>query len=399
LRCEPFPPVHYGRPKKPVADFPTDPFAPIDIHAGHWRQDFRNQDQESQILHAMSADPLTNLALWASLIIASMAITVVIWTALLRLHGKVLGVHDMRFLNRWRPLLLETIDAVPAHLPRVRNADWFVFLALWNQLHDSVKGPAKHRLKAVALRLRMDSAARSLLGTRDTDNKLVGVMTLGHLGDQDSWGVLESIARSRTPVLSMAALRALFLIDTPRAMAILLSALGARNDWPAAQLTTVLAEVDSPPVAEGLLQAAEIAIPSELPRIIALMDAVDSPAVTSYLDQLIRTSKDEEVLIACLKSRHVTSDLDILTPFMKSTSWQIRTQIARLLGTCISRGQEQLLISLLSDEVWWVRYRAAQSLAQLPFFSHDELWRLRFLLNDRFAQEILDQVVAERRTQ
>jgi hypothetical protein len=346
---------------------------------------------------AIRTDPLTNSALWASLIIASLAITIVVWTALLRLKGKALGVHEMRFLNRWRPLLLESIDAVPAHLPRVKHTDCFVFLALWNQFHDSVKGPAQHRLKAVALRLRMDSAARSLLDTRDMENRLVAVMTLGHLGDQDSWSTLESIARSRTPVLSMAALRALFLIDASRAMAILLSSLGVRNDWPTAQLTTILAEIDPSPVAEGLLQAAEIAIPSELPRLIALMDAADSDAVTSYLHQLIRTSREEEVLIACLKSRHVTSDLDVLTPFMNSTSWQIRTQIARVLGTCISRGQEQLLISLLSDEVWWVRYRAAQSLAQLPFFTHDELWRLRFSLDDRFAQDILDQVVAEAR--
>lgn len=351
------------------------------------------------MLNAISTDPLGNSALWASLIIAGMAITIIVWTGLLRLHGKVLGVHEMRFLDRWRPLLLETIDAVPAHLPRVKNADWFVFLALWNQFHDSVKGPAQHRLKAVALRLRMDSAARALLGTRELENRLVAVMTLGHLGDQDSWSTLESFARSRTPVLSMAALRALFLIDASRAMAILLSSLGARNDWPTAQLTTIIAEVDPSPVAEGLLQAAEIAIPTELPKLIALMDAVDAPAIAPYVHQLIRTSKDEEVLIACLKSRHVTSDLDVLTPFMKSSSWQIRTQIARVLGTCISRGQEQLLISLLSDEVWWVRYRAAQSLAQLPFFSHDELWRLRFLLNDRFAQDILDQVVAENGTQ
>jgi hypothetical protein len=50
-----------------------------------------------------------------------------------------------------------------------------------------------------------------------------------------------------------------------------------------------------------------------------------------------------------------------------------------------------------SDEVWWVRFRAAQSLASLPFFSRDELWRLRFLLTDRFAQDILDQVVAEQK--
>lgn len=344
---------------------------------------------------AITSDLLSNVVLWASVALAIIVATVVFWTAILRLQGKVLGVHELRFLNRWRPLLLETVDAVPAHLPRVRKPDWFVFLALWNQFHDSLKGPAQHRLKAVALRLRMDSAAHNLLATRDTENRLVAVMTLGHLGDQDSWDILESHARSRTPILSMAALRALFLIDASRALAILLSSLGARGDWPTAQLKTILAEADSTAVSEGLIQAAVIAIPSELPRLIALMDSADATTVTPYLRRVIQTSKDEEILIASLKSQHVPKDLDMLIPFMKSPSWQIRTQIARVLGNEISRGQEHLLISLLSDEVWWVRYRAAQSLARLPFFSHDELWRLRFLLTDQFAQDILDQVVAE----
>ncbi len=298
------------------------------------------------MLDASGSDSLTSAVLWASVVVAVSAITLVVWTALLRLKGKVLGVHEMRFLNRWRPLLLESIDAVPGHLPRVKKPDWFVFLALWNQFHDSVKGPAQHRLKAVALRLRMDSAARSLLNTRDTEDRLVAVMTLGHLGDQDSWNVLESIARSRTPILSMAALRALFLIDVSRAMPILLTLLGTRSDWPTGQLTTILGEVESSVVTEGLLEAAEIAIPSDFPRLIALMDAADSSAVTSYLHPVMQTSKDEEILIACLKSKHVPGDLDLLTPFMNSSSWQIRTQIARVLGAKISRGQEQLLISL-----------------------------------------------------
>jgi len=347
------------------------------------------------MLSAITSDSLSNVVLWATITMMIIVAAIVVWTGLMRLHGKFIGVHESRFLRRWRPVLLETVDAVPAHLSRVKKPDWFVFLALWNQFHDSLIGPAQLRLKAVALRLRMDSAARSLLSTKDTENRLVAVMTLGHLGDQDSWSLLESVARSRTPILSLAALRSLFLIDASRALAILLSSLGARADWPTAQLKAILAEADSTAISEGLIQAAEIAIPSELPRLVALMDSADSSIVTPYLHRLLETSKDEEQLIACLKSQHVPKDLDLLTPFMNSPSWQVRTQIARVLGDAVSRGQEHLLISLLADDVWWVRYRAGQSLARLPFFSHDELWRLRLLLTDQFAQNILDQAVAE----
>ena len=347
------------------------------------------------MLTHIGSDVLTHVVLWASLTIAALVIAIACWTATLRLQGKFIGAHESRFLRSWRPLLLETVDAVPTRLPKVEKRDWFVFLALWNQFHDLLRGPARHRLNAVALRLRMDSAARSLLATRDTENQLVAVMTLGHLGDQDSWKVLEAVARGHTPILSLAALRALFLTDASRAMAILLSSIGARDDWPSEQLKKILAESDSTAIAEGLIQAAEIAIPSELPRLITLMDSAQPGLVTPYLLNLIRSSKDEEILIACLKSRHAPKNLDAIVPLMKHASWEVRTQIARVLGKAISRGEEHLLITLLSDKVWWVRYRAGQSLAALPFLSSEELWQLRYSLADEFAQDILDQVVAE----
>lgn len=343
----------------------------------------------------VATDLLTQVVRWSTFAALIAATSILGWTGWLRLQRKFIGVHETRFIARWRPILLETVDAVPARLPRVKKPDWFVFLALWNQFHDSLKGPAHHRLKAVALRLRMDFAARALLNTSDMEDKLVAVMTLGHLRDLDSWNILEEIARSRTPVLSLAALRSLFLIDPARASAILLSSLGARNDWPTEQLKTILAESAAPEVTQGLIQSAEIAIPSELPRLIALMDSAEPEMVKPFLRRTLTTSKDEEVLVACLKSRHVPRELGLLTPFMKNDSWEIRTQIARVLGATITQGQEQLLISMLSDEVWWVRYRAGQSLAHLPFYSRDEMWRLRFLLTDAFAQDILDQVVAE----
>lgn len=346
-------------------------------------------------MHSPGSDVLMHVVLWASLTIAATVIIIACWTAMLRLQGKFIGVHESRFLRSWRPLLLETVDAVPTRLPKIPKRDWFVFLALWNQFHDSLRGPARHRLKAVALRLRMDSAARNLLATQDTENQLVAVMTLGHLGDQDSWRLLEAVARGRTPILSLAALHALFLTDASRAMAILLSSIGARDDWPTDQLKKILSESDAAVIADGLIQAAEIAIPSELPRLITLMDSAQPDSVTPYLLRLIRSSKNEEILIACLKSQHAPKNLDAIVPLMKHRSWEVRTHIARVLGKAISPGEEHLLISMLSDRVWWVRYRAGQSLARLPFLSSDDLWRLRYSLVDAFAQDILDQVVAE----
>ena len=351
------------------------------------------------MLNAITSDPLANVVFLSTVALTIVIVTVLVRAGSLRYLRTIHVRHELKFVARWRPLLLDTVDAIPPKLPRIKQQDWFAFLILWNQFHDTVKGPASHRLKAVALRLRIDSAARKLLDTRSDDNRLVAVVTLGHLGDRDSWNVVEQIARSRKPLLSMAALRSLFLIDASRATAVLLSSLGARSDWPTARLKAIIAEADPAMVSEGLVQAAEIAIPSELPRLITLMDCTDTMIVTEFLRKLVRTSRDSETLVACLKSPQLPQGLALIQPLMKSASWQVRTQVARMLGKLLSPGEEHLLISMLSDKVWWVRFRAAQSLSALPFYSRDELWRLRFLLTDRFAQDILDHVVAEKKVQ
>jgi NADPH-dependent ferric siderophore reductase len=134
-----------------------------------------------------------------------------------------------------------------------------------------------------------------------------------------------------------------------------------------------------------------------MPRLIALMDAARTDVAMPAIRGLLETSEHEDVLIACLKSRHVPPDRDLVARFAAHRSWRVRTQAARALAKAAQPGDEKLLTLLLADPVWWVRYRAAQSLAQLRFVSNDDLWRLRFLLEDKFAVNMLDQVMAERK--
>ena len=351
------------------------------------------------MLYAITSDPLLSVVLSATTILAIAAATVTIRLGSLRSRQTRHTEQESLIVARWRPHLLETVDAVPDQLPEVKRAEWFVFLILWNQFHESLKGPARHRLKAVALQLKLDAAARNLLKSNSADKRLIAVIALGHLGDKGSWKIVEDVVQSRNSLLSMAALRSLFLIDAARAVDVLLSSHGARTDWPTAQLKAIVAEADSSIVSEELVRGAGIAMPAELPRLIALMDSADATLTEGFLRALLRTSKDTEVLVACLKSRHLPNNLGLLTPLARNPGWQVRTQLARALGSMITRGEEHILIALLSDDVWWVRFRAAQSLARLPFLSNEELWRLRSMLNDRFAKDILDHVVADEKLQ
>ncbi len=49
----------------------------------------------------------------------------------------------------------------------------------------------------------------------------------------------------------------------------------------------------------------------------------------------------------------------------------------------------------LQDREWWVRYRAAQALACMPFISMDDLRRMSIRSPDPYARDILQQVISE----
>ena len=54
-----------------------------------------------------------------------------------------------------------------------------------------------------------------------------------------------------------------------------------------------------------------------------------------------------------------------------------------------------MLESLLDDKEWWVRYRAAQAIASLPFLGPNQLRQIRDRQTDRYAGDMLQQCFAE----
>lgn len=341
------------------------------------------------------SDPLVHFALWTAATVLALAALVTVQIAVLRIRLLLRVRRELSFVKRWRPLLLETVDTLPAHLPRVGRPDRLIFLTLWNHFQESLRGPARHRLKALALRLRMDVAAREMLRNGGVRERLIAVLTLGHLGDHESWPRLEQLARDPHTLLSLAAARALLLTDAARAMPVLLPLMTRRMDWPLPRLKAILAEAGRLAIARPMISAFESALPDELPRLIPLLDVCPADAVQPLLKRLLQTTQGVEALTACLKSRHLPPDRSPILRLLKHPVWQVRTQAARVMGRFAISDDLPVLVRLLSDPVWWVRYRAAQSLAQLPFVGNDGLWRIREQLADRFARDILDQVVAE----
>ena len=75
--------------------------------------------------------------------------------------------------------------------------------------------------------------------------------------------------------------------------------------------------------------------------------------------------------------------------------WFVRVAAAKALARLGVAEDCRPLTVLLSDTSWWVRYRAAQALARLPGMTREELLRMRESAGDRYAADMLGQVISE----
>jgi HEAT repeat protein len=101
------------------------------------------------------------------------------------------------------------------------------------------------------------------------------------------------------------------------------------------------------------------------------------------------------LLAAALKSVRGQLPITMLEKLTRHKIWFVRMQAATVLGRSGRREDYRILEPLLSDTEWWVRYRAAQAIARLPFLGPNALRKLRDRQVDEYARDILHQALAE----
>jgi HEAT repeat protein len=104
------------------------------------------------------------------------------------------------------------------------------------------------------------------------------------------------------------------------------------------------------------------------------------------------------VVGAALRLTAVPELLDDVRALLAHGDWRVRVQAAKALGRIGNRSDAARLRALLGDPQWWVRYRAAQALVSMPFLAPADLDALCRDTPDRFAADMLRQVLAERIT-
>jgi len=201
----------------------------------------------------------------------------------------------------------------------------------------------------------------------------------------------------------------LVLIDAAKAVPQIIPLLLTRADWPPARVAEMLqtagADVISDQLADAAVKSAHETAsnadaagnsePNYAARLVRYLELAYNASALPAARTIARSSHDPQVLAACLRLLKSAEDLTIARQCLAHDDWRVRVQAATALGRIGEADDENRLVSLLSDGQWWVRYRAAQALVNLPSMRESKLAIIQAAQTNPFARDILAHVMAE----
>jgi HEAT repeat protein len=199
-----------------------------------------------------------------------------------------------------------------------------------------------------------------------------------------------------SPLVSLTASAALMKIDAETGIRLFMPLVVLREDWPPVKVAMILKDTGADIISEPLAKAVRSAQPAQMRRLINYLELANATESSRVMREILSTSRDQQAIATCLRMMKDPRDLDMVRSQTVNPIWIVRVQAAAALGRIGVEEDKARLIRLLVDPQWWVRYRAATSLSQLPFVSTEELRKIQAAQTDRFAAEMLQQVLAER---
>lgn len=339
------------------------------------------------------SDTFVTVALWTGAAALGLTLLLAIQIVLMRVSLRRRERREAQVLARWRPLLNQVIVGESPLLPALAPRERLPFLRLWVHLQGSLRGEATEALNAMARGLGVDTLARAMLARGAREERLLAALVLGHLRDREAWPQLLPLAGQADSALSLTALWALVRVDPVAAADYLTPLFIEREDWALSHVAGILKEAAAPTA--SVIGRLLPTLPQErLPRALRIAEALRVPLPGAVLADALN-SEQVPVVIAGLRGVMTPETIGEVRALLAHEDWQVRVQAARALGRIGAREDAPRLVALLADPQWWVRYRAAQALRELPALSRADLEEVRAGLTDRYAADMLQQVLAE----
>ena len=342
------------------------------------------------------SDPFVRAAFWVGSAAFGATLLISLQIVFLRVGLRRRQRLQSSTIGKWRGVITAVAAGMPPDtLPALERGEHVAFIKLWLHFHVSLRGDAADALNQLARSLQCGEIALRMLESADRSQQLLAILVLGRLRERTAYPLLRRFAVGRARTLSMHASWALVQIDPARAAEGMAPDLITDSEWPVREVVSVLqlARNECEPVLLAMAARNNGSHQARLLQVIeGLRIVLPAPLVTTLL-----ANDDPEILISVLRCIGDPGARAGVTPLLAHVDWRVRLQAARTLGRIGQRDDLPALTALLSDSQWWVRYRTAQAIAGLPFLAAGELEAVAGNTGDRYASDILRQVMAEGR--
>lgn len=345
------------------------------------------------------SESVVTLVIGASAAIIVTSLLLLLLMIIIRLIQTVREEQNKHFVAVWSPIMASCIEEVPVDHPPLLKFNYINFLMQWNMFMDSLRGQSRQGLIKLARDTGMDQVAVKLLGKRSEFERTIGAMSVGNLGEASQWEVLLDMAENNVGLSGQVAARALARIDPLASVPILVPLFIKRKEWPESRVVLILKDMEPNAVSIHVAAAMFTAPADQLPRLLRLLPFIDRGIALQVLSDVLARNTEPEVLTACLAGIKTLGDyqnIDLVKQYLNHEAWTVRVQAVNALGLLASQEDLPLLVDRLADPNWWVRYRSAQAICNAPFVGMNKLEDLRDNHPDRYARNIMAQVMAEK---
>lgn len=342
------------------------------------------------------SDPALVLAAGVGLMALALTLAMAGLVIVMRAHAVRAARRHAAALAKWRPPLVRAAAGEIVDPPRLPASECLSVLVLWNQMQESLRGESHDRLNVLGERLGLYTLARQLEVSRNLAPRVLGHATLGHFANVSDWARLDQGMQELHTPASLAAARALLRIDAGAAAPQVLERYLAHDDWPSPRVGTLLRESPHQAISASFVQRLLDGSLYERLRLLPLLRFAEVPNIDSVLDRLVRSSREPQVLSIALRQLHGPAALPNVRQLALHDDPLVRSAAAQALGRIGTDEDQDLLLQMMSDANWWVRYRATQALLGMPRVGADDVVQLRRTVSDRYARDMLDHVMAER---
>jgi len=344
----------------------------------------------------ISNDGMIELALWLTKAILLFATIIISQIIIIRSIILVQEKRTEKFRKIWRIVINEAIFEEPETLPSLPKKYMRQFMAEWNIFFFSLKGESHHQLVSLAKRVNADRIAMTYLIARQPRVRMLGITTLGHMKIEKAWFLLLSISKTSDTVISLSAFRAMLHINPARATEDLFEQIISRNDWPSHNVVQILGDVDKQLIFPRMRKALLISNEEDQAKLLQLLEALHCRDLLPEIRELLKGNPDGRIISLCLQLIYQPEGREIALKYIDYFRWHVRVHAATALGRIGNPDDVNVLIKMMEDKEWWVRYRAACAINEMPFITIDKLQAIKDTMSDRYARNMMEHVIAER---